>query len=131
VKFNHYFANHFRDCRLLVTGFDPHRQREMRVHLIPGEFDYVGVTDGVDAWIAPSSVAPSDLFEKVRAALADIRAGREPKPAGSTRRRVLIDDDPQPSPTGRLVQPHTPVHQNLPINTPEAKRIRRAIHADL
>lgn len=124
MKYNRYFANHFRDCRLLHTGYDPHRQRQVEIRLIPGEWDVVGITDGIDSWVAPVVVA-SPMFDKARQAMADIRAGKDPKPTEG-RRRVLIDDGPEPSPTGRLTQSQ-PNIQSLPIKSEEARRIRRAL----
>lgn len=125
MKYNRYFANHFRDCRLLVTGHDPHRQRQVEVRLIPGEWDVVGVSDGIDAWVAPVVVA-SPLFDKARVVMADIRAGKDPKPM-EARRRVLIQDEDQTSPTGRRITQSQPNIQSLPIKSEEARRIRRAL----
>ena len=125
MKYNVYFANHFRDCRLLVRGYDPHRQRQVEVRLIPGEWDVVGISDGVDAWVAPV-VVDSPLFQKARHAMADIRAGKDPKPL-EARRRVLIDDEEtKPSPTGRISESR-PNIQNINPKTEELRRIRRAL----
>ena len=125
MKYNVYFANHFRDCRLLVRGYDPHRQRQVEVRLIPGEWDVVGISDGVDAWVAPVVVA-SPLFDKARAVMADIRAGKDPKPL-EARRRVLIQDEDQTSPTGRRITQSQPNIQNINPKTEEFRRIRRAL----
>ena len=126
MKYNRYFINHFRDCRLLVSGYDPHRVRQVEIRLIPGEWDVVGISDGIDAWVAPI-VVDSPLFQKARSVMADIRNGKDPKPL-EARRRVLIDDEePKLSPTGRVAVASHPNIQTIPLNTDEARRVRRAL----
>lgn len=54
-RFNNYFTSGFSGCKLVATGYDPHRERDVRMFLIPGHIDVLGVTDTVDSWIAPLS----------------------------------------------------------------------------
>lgn len=116
-KFNTYFANDFAACKLLATTHDPHRNRNVRLFLVPGEENCVGVTDGVDKWIAPVAGDPFGI--NIRQVIHDVRSGKPPyqaSPPGG-RRRLLIDQPPQePQPTGRrklLVVDSEP--QTLPI----------------
>lgn len=57
-RYNHHLNTHFRSCHLLAKAYDPYRERNVEVRLIPGEFDVVGVSDGVDAWVCPTSIDP-------------------------------------------------------------------------
>lgn len=98
-RYNGYMGNHFRDLPLLVEGHDPHRDRKVLVKVIPGDFSIVGVTDGVDAWIAPLSVAPSALFDRVRAAMAAYREGKPLQAAETSVRRSLTLPSPEPATT--------------------------------
>lgn len=99
-KYSSYFQAHFRGLRLLVEGEDPHRGRPVKIYAIPGDFSIVGVTDTIDAWIAPTTVAPSPLFDKVRKALYALQRG-EPVPnaveeaAAPVRRRLTALSAPQ------------------------------------
>lgn len=71
-RYNSYMNNHFSACLLLTHMHDPHRSRDVRVHMIPGEFEIVGLTDGVDSWICPTS---TPFMEKVRKILGTVRDG--------------------------------------------------------
>lgn len=107
MRFNEFFKNHWAGCRLLANARDEHRNRDVRIYQVPGEFDFVGVSDGVDAWIAPTSINPFSV--DVRKLLGEIRAGntvaapqpfiqrrrigapaapQEPEPAKVTRRSI-------------------------------------------
>lgn len=97
-RYNALMNSHFSGCRLLHTGHDPHRNREVRFFLLPGEFDYVGISDTVDAWIAPVA---TPFMVKVREALGLIREGKSP-PATTSRRRLILDEpSPEPEPRRR------------------------------
>lgn len=107
-RYNRYFLNHFSDCRLIVEGFDEHRQRKVQVRLIPGEFDVVGISDGVDAWVAPVTVAPSYLFDKVRRIIHDLMAGKNPPAIVSRPRvKVALETPPQQPSSRRRVHVHS------------------------
>lgn len=125
MRYNHHFANHFGSCRLLYEGRDPHRGRDVQVRLIPGEFDVVGVTDGVDAWVASTATAPSEMFDKVRRIIADIRDGKAPSALVEPRTRRPIHlptaEAPPPRERRRITQ-----QDQASTETP-APRIRRAI----
>jgi len=58
ARFNEYLKNHWEGCRLLAEARDNHRNRDVRLYLIPGEQRYVGVSDGVDAFVAPVDINP-------------------------------------------------------------------------
>lgn len=126
MRYNHHFQNHFGSCRLIVEGHDPHRNRPIQVRLIPGEFEVVGLTDGVDAWIAPVSTAPSDLFDKVRRIIEDVKAGKQvgvTTHAVRERRKINTPtEDPPPTRERRVIASASPQTTNL------QPRTRRVIH---
>jgi len=113
MRFNHFFANHFAGCRLLVTGRDKHRDREVKVYALPGEFDIVGITDTIDAWIAPANALNSPLIQTAAAQLAKIRAGEDPR--AMTARVALIPDVvvTTPSKTTQPSAPNTTIRRRL------------------
>lgn len=72
-KYNHYMNSHFSGCRKLADARDNVRMRDVRLFELPGNLDHVGVSDGVDAWIAPVIAEPfsvncrkllNDLFHR-------------------------------------------------------------------
>lgn len=93
-RFNHYFNGDFSGCRHLANAHDPHRDRDVRIYQIPGEIECVGVTDGVDKWIAP---VVAELFTvnilKIMRDLHDGIALKLPITSGQKRaRRVLMTE---------------------------------------
>ena len=114
MRYNHLFANHFGSCRLLKVGHDPHRNRDVKIYAVPGEFDVVGISDGTDCWVAPINTG---FLEDVRKMLERIRAGEDVKPLGLG----------GTTPTGRRRINFTPELHQLPVSE-TAKRIRRVIH---
>lgn len=113
MAYNHHLKTHFGSCRLLKVGRDPHRERDVKIHAIPGEFDVVGISDGTDSWIAPIATG---FLEDVRKALVQLQAGGNPGVIGATHL----------TPTGRrVISLQPPLHQ-LPVSD-DAKRIRRVI----
>lgn len=120
--FNQYFANHFGSCRLLAYARDPHRERDVKLYVIPGHWDCVGVTDGTDCWIAPS-VKGHLCFKNVDVwqLLADLHDGKLPTPKPlQARRRLLIDDEPAPTPA-----PAPRVRRRISEDDPQPQRLRR------
>lgn len=94
MRFNHEMNTHFRDCTLIAEAYDSHRDRHVTLHILPGNEDCVGVTDGTDAWLCPISV---DAFGiNIAKARSDVRDGKDPirrqKPAA--RRKLLLEDQP-------------------------------------
>lgn len=84
-RFNRLFASGFAGCRLLANAHDNARNRDVRLYQVPGEFDYIGVTDGHESWIAP---AVASVFSvNVRRMLDDIQAGKVPEETPLLRRR--------------------------------------------
>lgn len=124
MRYNHHFANHFGSCRLLYEGRDPHRNRDIQIRLIPGEFDVVGVTDGVDAWVAPTATAPSEMFDKVRRIIADIRDGKAPntfiEPRARRQLHLPTAEAPPPRERRRITQ-EEPASTSTP--TPRVRRV--------
>lgn len=104
ANFAHYFNSRFAGCRLLALTWDHCRHRDVKIYQVPGHMDCVGVSDGVDRWIAP--VAP-DLFSvDIQKLLRDLQEGENIKlpvvaPALAkkeprSRRRLLLEADEQP-----------------------------------
>lgn len=117
ANYKYYFGNGFAGCKLLAHTRDVYRERDVRVFMIPGEFDVVGVTDGTDCWIAPVAADPfrvnvADLIRRVRAG-EPITVSEPPKRP----RRALIDEA-QPSPR--------PMRRAL-VEEPQAPKQRRKL----
>lgn len=108
MRYNSHFANHFGSCRLLKTGRDPHRERDVKIYALPGEFDVVGITDGTDSWVAPVATG---FLEDVRKMLQRIQSGTD-LPATTTTTR-------------RQVTPHKPVTQQSQIH--ETAKVPRRV----
>lgn len=93
ANWKHYINSDFSGCRLLAYARDYCRDRDVRIFLIPGQADAVGITDGVDRWIAP---VRADVFSvNVERLLADLQAGKElPKPVPPVKRsRVALEPE--------------------------------------
>lgn len=63
--------SNFAQCRHIANAYDPHRLRDVKLYHIPGDFTVVGVSDGVDTWIAPTACNPFSvdvvrLYERIR-----------------------------------------------------------------
>lgn len=110
-RFNHYMNSHFSSCTLLAYARDMHRERDVQLFRLAGEWEAVGVSDGVDAWIAPV-VRGAKFFHTVDVwqLLNDAREGKEipkPTPLLQGRRRLLMDDDaaaPAQTPRRRVIE---------------------------
>lgn len=90
MSYKHHLTNHWAGCRLLAKTRDNCRNRDVQLFLIPGDFDYVGVTDGTDAWVAPSHV-PSIFGVDVKPLLDQIRKGVDVRPVENmSRARVRL-----------------------------------------
>jgi hypothetical protein len=120
ANFKHYFNNNFAGCRLIAHARDEHRNRDVRLYLIPGHLDAVGVTDGVDKWVAPSSVNvfSVDLAGTMRRISAgehvDLPLNKpQAQPVAQVRtRRTLVASDgssPSPAPRRTLIAAPAPV----------------------
>lgn len=73
--FKYHIGNKFSSCKLIGKGIDPHRGRDVKLFHMPGDFQYVGVFDGTDAFIAPVNIDPYSAG--IMRAFDDIRAGKE------------------------------------------------------
>lgn len=112
ANFKTYINSGFSACTLLAYARDHCRNRDVRIFLIPGHDDCVGISDGVDAWIAPTR---ADVFSvNVERLIADLRAGRPQKPVPlSAPRRTLLDPGPSEPPLRRRqVTAPDPVNSN-------------------
>lgn len=66
TKYNEMLASHFRSKPILVTIFDPHRNRNVTLHYIDDDI-LVGCSDGIDAWVSPATSFPAlDLPTKIQ-----------------------------------------------------------------
>jgi len=96
MGFKHHIQAHFQACYKLADAKDPHRNRDVRLYLIPGEQRYVGVSDGVDAFVAPVDINPFGV--DVRKLIGEyLSTGKLPGPS-TPRPRVRITS------TGRHVE---------------------------
>jgi len=95
-KYNRFLESQFSGCRLLAHAVDNCRNRQVRVYALPGEFSIVGVSDGVDAWLAPVIADPFSV--NVGRLLDRLRAGEDIKvePLPSKRPRILVQVPTQP-----------------------------------
>lgn len=103
-RFNHYFMNDFASCKLIAYARDPHRGRDVRLYLMPGHIDVVGVTDGIDKWIAPVIANPFsvDIIKWVKNHLDGIPNPPPVPPGAQTgRRRLVVAEPDQVSPRPR------------------------------
>lgn len=109
AMFNRYFANHFGGCQLLAEAHDQHRARDVRIYLIPGTVEVVGVTDGVDCWVCPTSISPfsvdiKNILERLQEGTIrlPVRApGMPGQSAPGKRVRIRVSDDPPVDPPNR------------------------------
>lgn len=107
-RFNAYMSSHYSGCKLIAESEDLFRKRPVRLYLIPGEFEVIGVSDGTDAWIAP--VVPQCFRVDVADIVKRIRAGESvPVIRTASRRRVtLVEEEPEPAPRRRVLLEEEP-----------------------
>jgi len=103
ANFKHYFDSRFAGCRLIAKAYDQHRNRDVSIYLLPGMVDVVGVSDGVDRWVAP--VAPELFSVNIQQVLRDIHSGvpitlpvvaGKPQAARTGRRALILEDGASP-----------------------------------
>lgn len=99
-RFTFYLRSGFDSCRLLAETRDVHRNRDVRVYMLPGEFEYVGVHDGVDKWIAP--VVANPFAVDVRKLLANVTSGWSPTPEEAPTPKARVRLVPQEAPRVRV-----------------------------
>lgn len=97
ANFKLYMSSKFAGCRLLAHAYDHCRMREVRIFMMPGEVESVGVSDGVDTWIAPVAADPFSV--NIPRIITDILAGKDIRVANApgapqTRRRAQLVADP-------------------------------------
>lgn len=88
-EYNGLMNTHFKSCQKLAEVHDPHRDRMMAAFFI-GREDLVGISDGVDSWLAhPDSL----IHLKVKEPLARALAGQLPMnfQEAPPRRRAVLD----------------------------------------
>lgn len=112
-RFNKFMDSHFSNCRLLACAYDHCRNRNVTVHQIPGEVECVGVSDGVDAWIAPTIANPfsfdliklfKDIADGIQVKLPLI-SPMLAKTEGSKPRRALLIEEVETNPPPRTRKP--------------------------
>jgi len=131
--YNRYLKNHFSECRHIANARDEHRNRDVRLYAIPGVFDWVGVFDGVDAWVAPTIIQPFSV--DVRKLLSMVAAGERidlerPPPK---RRHIALPPGESPPPQQppsrrRIVTADSAPQSPVPATANEQRRERRVIH---
>lgn len=131
-RFNVYLNTHFQGsgCRLIARARDTCRSRDVRLYAVPGHFNVVGVSDGIDAWIAPVSAGP--FFKTATGDVAKImqalQAGEPPPqvpdaPQHRPRRALLPDGaDPPITPPRRRAALAEPVPQPAQQTNPRSRR---------
>lgn len=127
ANFKLYMNSNYAGCRLVATGYDPHRKRDVRMYQIPGEPEALGVSDGTDRWIAPLS---SPFLKPVLDAIRQSVSGEavtfpvvlQERPGGAVgqrrERRRIQHDEPQAAPRQRRViirEEPTPARQRVRI----------------
>lgn len=112
--YKHYMNNGMRGCRLIAYKHDPHRNRDVRAFAVPGQFDAVILTDGVDSWVCPAMKGHPyfgdywDLLQKI--------ANGEPIPTPTppvrrARIRPAEDAPAEPEPARRRQRVQAVEHQ--------------------
>lgn len=124
-NFNHYMNSGFAGCKLLAHAHDNHRNREVRIYMIPGEVECVGVTDTVDRWIAPVAAEPFSL--PLGQVLKDLFDGKKldlPIMAGQKRpRKRLLEPGDGDTPT----EPDEPLRRRPTKSEAPASRPRKQL----
>lgn len=113
MKYNHLFNSHFSGCLHIAGYHDPHRKRDARIFMIPGDHTVVGVSDDVDAWIAPANIivgrheVPGGI--DLIAILQSVRDGtfKGPNTPKIQRRILRLESDSQPAPQAAEAQAET------------------------
>lgn len=104
ANFAHYFNSRFAGCQLLAEAFDQHRDRDVRIYRLPGQMECVGVSDGIDRWVAP--VTPDIFSVNIHQLMRDlhdgkqislpVRAGKAQEPSKRARRRLITETEASP-----------------------------------
>lgn len=95
-SFKYWINNRFEGCVHIATTHDPYRNRDVKVYAMPGDFELVGISDGVDCWVAPVSANPFIRFGvDVKKLLGLLREGtfKGPANAGTLERRRIISQE--------------------------------------
>ncbi len=121
-RFNHYFANDFASCKLIAYARDNCRGRDVRIFKMPDNVECVGVSDGVDKWIAPVIANPFsiDIIKWMKNHIDGI-PNPKPEPPGAPkqgRKRIVLEDEGKPPAIAR---------RPLKLTEEPTPRIRRAL----
>lgn len=117
--YKEHLNNKFEFCRRIGEAEDLHRHRHVTLFYIPGDYEYVGVFDTVDAWIAPVSANPFSL--NIARIMEDIKNGKEPTYQPTIRRRSITADHAAPA-----ADPE-PVLRRRPIATAQPAALQRRV----
>lgn len=99
-RFNSYLSQRFEGCRCIAHARDPHRERDVKIYAVPGEFDLVGVSDGTDVWIAPVIADPFSV--SIKRIMEIMKAGGQPPPIHRQRHRVVVPTEVTPQKKERV-----------------------------
>lgn len=120
----------FAGCRKVANAYDPYRQREVQLFMMPGEFEYVGVYDGVDAWVAPVVADPFSV--SIKRIFQDVQNGKEITILSTTPRRPITASEAAPAPIQRRpiaqAEPQPTGIQRRPLTGPGEAIKRRPVH---
>lgn len=102
--YKYHISHAFGACRHVANARDPHRERDVKLFHIPGDFTVVGISDGTDNWISPITVDPFSVG--IARIFDDIRAGKSVEVTTLSRRRNRIEPQMQldlsPAPRTRV-----------------------------
>ena len=129
-RWNSQINSHFSGCPVIATAYDPYRERQVTLHALPGQFDIVGITDGTDAWIAPSNIHPFSVnipklletFKKGEHLHPRVKVivGVSPQPTTTTRTRITV--------TGRIINEDEEAQTQLNKALDQQQTLRRRVH---
>lgn len=123
MKYNHLFNTHFSGCLHIAGYHDPHRNRNVKIFMVPGDHSVVGICDGVDAWVAPVNImvpghsgGPGKV--DLVAILQSVRDGtfKGPAPTKITRRMIRLESATQPGQQGTEAPAETKTTRRRFIN---------------
>lgn len=66
-RFNRYLDSKFHGCMVIGHRDDPGRARRIMVYAMPGDYEHVGLFDGVDAWATEAKGDDAKMMLRVQA----------------------------------------------------------------
>lgn len=108
----------FVGCHVIAHARDEHRDRDVRIFYYPGDFDFVGVHDGTDTWIAPVSADPFSV--NLIRVMQELRSGKPLHEIKVQRKRVPLVVAEAPAPAEPAPRPRIPLLPVRPRNALKA-----------